>query len=291
MISILIPVYQYDIGALLSVLREQCEGKPVRIICLDDASPDPALVRRNREAAEKAGSLFLSNESNQGRTRCRNRLAGAADTDFLLFLDADVMPVSADFIDRYLDAVREADTDAFFGGYRYREDPVPGCMLRWEFGRKRESQTAAERQAHPYRHIFSGNLLIRKSLFEAIPFPDENTYGFDLLLSAALAESKAKVRHPDNPIWHDGLEPDAVFFAKSLQAVQARFRFLATHPALAVTNPMTRRFLQLRRLRLLGLAKAAFRLWEPLLKKRILAREPDLFCFDLYRLGYLCTLA
>src|SRR5436189_2661628 len=101
MISICIPVYNYHITGLVEALRKQAEQVkvPVEIIILDDAS-DPSFLQQNKPL-EKLADQYVIMPENLGRSGIRNQFLQYAMYDYCLFLDCDVIPVSANFLSVY----------------------------------------------------------------------------------------------------------------------------------------------------------------------------------------------
>lgn len=293
MLSILIPIYNYDISKLVDAIAGQ--GKvmniPFEIIGWDDCSNDENSTAKNSSLADKYSCFrYYKNEKNLGRTHTRNLLAEKAEYNWLLLLDADVLPVSDTFLLNYINAISESN-DVVFGGYQYaRTHDDATTHLRWKFGTYRESHAAIVRNERPYHYIFSGNLMIRKAVFRSIALPNENFYGMDNYFSYQLYKQQRTVFHIDNPIWHLGLEKNEVFFSKSLESVRIRKHYLPELVGNEDINSLLKNYRMLKRFYLDGIVKLGFLLTEPLLKKMILGKKSNLFCFDLYRLGYICSL-
>ncbi len=102
MLSILIPTYNYNIVALVSEIHRQISNTeiPFEIICLDDAST--VFVAENLVVQQLQNTQYQILQTNVGRSKIRNLLAQKAQYDWLLYLDADVMPKHHDFIERYI---------------------------------------------------------------------------------------------------------------------------------------------------------------------------------------------
>lgn len=290
MISIVIPVHNYLVLNLVKTIVHQISATDIdyEIICLDDASTNIEIINQNFEIQNFKNCFYYTNQTNLGRTQTRTLLAKKAKFDWLLFLDADVIPVSETFISNYISFLN-SNNDVVFGGcqyYDFHEDK--NTMLRWKFGKKRESQSAEERNRNPYNFLLSANILIRKNTFLSVPFPEKNHYGMDLFFCYNLLKMNAKTVHIDNPIYHLGLESNTVFFKKSLEAVENRVRYLAEVQEAENLNSFLKYYTKLKQYRLLSIVGFGFKLVEPILKYFILSKNPSIFCFDLYRLGYIC---
>ncbi|WP_163409653.1 glycosyltransferase family 2 protein [Flavobacterium ajazii] len=291
MLSILIPTYNYNVYNLVLELHKQCteSGIEFEIVCLDDASV--YYSAENQKIKELANCHYLVNDINSGRTFTRNKLAEKALYKWLLFLDADVIPVNSNFINNYISFLNNK-FQVVVGGYSYQEiKSEPEIIFRHKYGKDREEKVASKRNLTPYNYIFSGNILIWKETFKLTNYASENAfYGMDNFFAYQLFLNKIKVIHIENPIYHLGLETNQIFFEKSLKSVEMRKEFLIDCDQIEKINPLIKNYKKIKRYHLLPIAIFFFKISEPFLKRRILNKNPNLFCFDIYRLGYICTL-
>ena len=145
MISILIPTYNYKIVALVSEVHKQfSEIKAAfEIRVYEDGSSH--FLEENTNIQELKNVVYKQFSENKGRTATRNLLANDASYDWLLFLDADVLPKNSDFIATYLKAVEINDDPVIFGGITYvLEAPEKSKRLRWVYGKEREAKFPSE---------------------------------------------------------------------------------------------------------------------------------------------------
>lgn len=291
MLSILIPVYNYDVTALMQNLHEQCSALniPFEIVLADDKS-EAVYVETNKNQAGLLNCRFIENDINKGRTQTRKLLAETAIYNNLLFLDSDVLPASDTFIKNYLEVIDKAPV--VFGGISYKNEPKnPETILRLKYGLKRESKQAKVRNKKQYSNIFSANLLIKKQLFLENNFSEtSNLYGLDNYLSYELYRKNIPVLHIDNDVYHIGIEPNDIFFNKSLDSVKIRKQLLADKEGIGNINSLLKHYNYLKKYKLIPIASFTFKVFEPLLKNRIFSKNPNLFCLDLYRLGYICSI-
>lgn len=291
LLSILIPTYNYDITALVNAVHLQCIESEVmfEIIVLDDFS-----TIRYKEVNRKIVSMphcrYLENTTNFGRTLSRKKLADAAIFNTLLFLDADVIPVSEHFIENYMTFI--GYRGVVIGGIAYEKNAFnSNTALRQKYGQEREEKTATERNKNPYGSIFSGNLLLPKDVFLENNYPEKNNlYGMDIYFAYSLYKNKVPVTHTDNPIYHLGLEDNAIFFRKSIEAVKNRKELLTEAKRVEDMNSLLKHYKILKKYQLTPVVSLLFKIAAPLLKKMIMKKDPNLFCFDLYRLGYICAI-
>ena len=291
MLSILIPTYNYAILALVKNVHQQClEAKiPFEIICLDDQSDNDYQIE-NLNISTLPNCIYNVNQTNVGRTRTRQRLAEQAKYDWLLFLDADVIPVTSAFIQHYIDAIQP--NTVIFGGYQYEKESTDATkILRYRYGKEREEKYASERNKNPYTYVFSGNMLVPKSIFLNFNYQaNEKNYGMDIYFGYQLYQQHISVLHLDNPILHLGLETNEVYFQKALQGVESRKKYLLHEKGVDQMNPLVQAYAKLKKLGLTKLVAVGFKIVAPFLKKNILSTNPKLVYFDIYRLGYLCSL-
>ena len=122
MLSILIPVYNFNIVPLVTELHEQATKAsiPFEIIVLDDCSSE-LLRHQNKDVVNFPGVRFLELEKNIGRARIRNRLAEMAVYSTLLFLDCDSEIPSKNYIKHYLPWCDRLLVVC--GGRSYKPDP------------------------------------------------------------------------------------------------------------------------------------------------------------------------
>ena len=151
MLSILIPVYNWDVREFVSALRQQAIHAAIvyEIRCLDDCS-EQRYQLQNREIAKWSGVVYEELPRNIGRSAIRNQLGQAATFPFLLFIDCDSGIIRSDYLATYL---RYLDPKTILvGGTAYSPIPPkdPTQYLRWRYGTSRESRPVAIRQQHPW---------------------------------------------------------------------------------------------------------------------------------------------
>ena len=221
MLSVLIPCYNDDPTPLILELNRQGSSlsEPMEILVWDDASGQP--LREKLFGLPDETFQLKRSEHNQGRSATRELLAREAKFDWLLFLDADTLPVNTDFLQAYLGSIQSGHP-IVHGGVAYKDDPpAQQYLLRWTYGHEREMQKAEQRNKNPHL-VMTGNLLIRKNLFLELNRGMENFYGDDLLISARILEEQIPVLHIDNPVWHLGLEPSSDYLVKLMESDRIR---------------------------------------------------------------------
>ena len=118
MLSILIPIYNFDITQLVVELKKQINNldNTVEIIAFDDHSSH--YIEKNKKTAQKYNLNYDYLERNLGRSRIINLLAKNDNFEYLLILDCDVSPKSNLFLSKYLSEI-SLETEAIYGGRKH----------------------------------------------------------------------------------------------------------------------------------------------------------------------------
>ncbi len=224
MISLLIPVFDYDIVALVYYMHSGILKVPefCEIIVGDDGSS--AEFKNKYQSLEGEGIRIIYFEKNIGRAAIKNRLAMEAKGDYLLFIDADTMvPGTAEaYLEKWKPFLRQARVVS--GGILYHESKPgdPDRLLRWKYGRKREQKKASDRNKSPHANFTTFNVLFEKSVFSKIRFNEElRQYGHeDTLMGYQLKKAGIEVLHIDNGLVHEGLETNREFLNKTKLGIE-----------------------------------------------------------------------
>lgn len=292
MISLLIPTYNYNVYPLVLELYEQCEkcGIDFEIIVLDDCSSIHFPEHNQINDFEK--SRYLVNNKNLGRSATINKLAALSKFDYMLILEADAFPSQKNYIHLYLNSIQQKP-QAVFGGVNYAEvKPAKTAMLRWIYGKARESKSLDYRIANPFDIVFSWNLLIEKKLFLDLSFDSSiTTYGFeDLVFLKQLKSANVKIIQIENTLIHQNEEQSAVFTEKSKAAVGNLVDLYQRKILSGKDSNLLKAFEIVEKLQLVSTVAKFFIHFENKMEKNLLAKKPSLVIFDLYRLGYYCLL-
>ncbi|MCM0666173.1 glycosyltransferase family 2 protein [Flavobacterium tyrosinilyticum] len=292
MLSILIPVYNYNVLPLASELVKQCNSSGItfEIIFLDDASQKFVIENERINLFENASYSIL--EKNIGRSAIRNLLAQKAIYENLLFLDADTFPAHADFLSVYISQISNTEK-IVYGGILYESSkPAKKELLRWIYGKEREALSVSQRIKNPYLSFLTLNFLIKKNTFSKVRFNENipNLRHEDTLFSFELKQNQIEVLHIDNPVFHLGLEDSKTFLQKSEEAVLGLKNLIDSNLISPDYVKLAHYFQLIKKYHLISLTAFGFRIFKPLLKKQLLSAKPSLFLFDIYRLGYYCII-
>ncbi|MEM9921571.1 MAG: glycosyltransferase family 2 protein [Bacteroidota bacterium] len=286
MLSVLIPIYNFDVRPLLEALHRQClrSGVDFELICFDDGSTD-SFLKQNASIAQYTHCTYEVLPQNVGRSRIRNLLADAAIGEWLLFLDCDSQLASEQFIENYLS--HRQDRRVLCGGTIYAPHPPKDqrLHLHWLYGSKREALRAEQRMRKDQMGFTSNNFMIQKIYFNQIRFEEDiRQYGHEDTLFGLQAHAKEfEIFHLDNPVEHLGLEPWDVFLRKHRQAIENLLKLQKEHPG--VQTKLTKTFQQLERWGMAPALRFFHQIFGKVLYKQLGGSSPNLRLMDLYRLG------
>lgn len=288
MLSILIPVYNFDIRLLVNDLYQQLieADIPFEILCYDDGSQETFKNVNRPLILQFPNSPIIYQElpENMGRARIRNVLAQAAQYPYLLFMDCDSKVISPHYIQYYIQYLQH-DT-LLYGGRSYAPTPPQQAELRfhWYYGTQREQIPAEIRQQNPYHAFMTNNFLIPKAIFEQILFDERlKKYGHeDTLFGLALQKRQIKILHIDNPLEHIGLEEMGIFLHKTRQGIE-NLAFLAKEFPQLETK-LLKTYKNLKKFKLITIASFMLKILHPVIIKKINYKKINLQWFDLYKL-------
>ena len=290
MLSVLVPVFNWDVTDLVTTLHQQCMKLSIEfeVLAVDDYSTNLT----TREANSKINLehfRLIELDSNVGNAEARNILARTAKFSWLLFLDADMMPVHDHFVSLYLEQIQLDDFDIMSGGILYEKEVSSEFKLKWLHGTKTEEQLE---EKDPYLEIRGNNFLVRKPIFLQNPFGGlPESYGYvDTHFGLKLKQSKSRVKIIDNPCIHLGLETNEKFVEKHKKAIRNAFWMMNNQPDLAENLRIVKMYKKVQKLGLRKPIAWLFQLFEKTMLKNLHSKNPSLFVFQLYKLGYICTL-
>ena len=286
MLSICIPIYNYEIAALVSALRSQGGklGIPYELILVDDGSTE------YKEVNEAACSdlRYIALEKNIGRAKIRNLFLGYATFPYLLFLDCDSTVENPDFLANYA-AILRGKPKVVCGGSIYDyTNPPRAKKLRLKNGYFRESQAAAQRNRSPHKSFLTNNFLIHKDIFSTIRFDERLTeYGHeDTLFGHALKQHRIEILHVDNVVLNGNIDTNLAYLEKTKKSIENLVHILSyteQDPAFIANISLLRVYFKIQKIE--KLFYFVFRLTEPLMRYLFVQGIIQLYVFDFYKLG------
>ena len=295
MLSVLIPVYRYDVRDLVRELHRQCLQLEIlfEIRLLDDGSGE-SYCKINSGISELEHVVWGESPVNTGRSKVRNTLSKNAKYDWLWFLDCDGdARINSELASTFWNA-RKEDT-LISGGRVYQADAPENerLYLHWLWGSQRELLDPEIRMKAPVTTFLSNNFIIHRSLLEKIPFETQLVgYGYeDTLFAAELIAAGFKIQHINNPVLHAGLENMKDFLNKIEESLDNLFRLKELCSEKRITFPVRSKLMLLYRLIHFPLFRPFFAKWfirnKPHWRNQLLGKNPNLQVFDLYRLAFL----
>ncbi len=231
-LSVLTPFHRYDPSPLLKAMANAPAG--VEFVLLDDGSGSAELLARviNAAAELAAPVRIVVWGQNQGRAAGRNRLVAEARGDYVLFIDADMIPDTPDFLARWLDVAANAQPVVAFGGLSLDNIAVtPETALHHNLFAASDCRNARARSHSAAQFTASANLMVRRDFLAAHPFDHRFVgWGFEDVDWALSAATKIEILHVDNSATHAGLDDVETLIRKSAEAGPNFARLAAKHP-------------------------------------------------------------
>lgn len=296
MLSINIPVYNVEVTELVWQLKQQAEkiSSDIEIIVYDDGSSENFKLE-NRKLADIPQVFYHEMEKNLGRTAIRNLMGLESQKPYLLFIDADSKLISEDYLKKYIELAKPGAV--LCGGTSYsKQEPESEKLLRWVYGHRREAISAEERNRKKGFIITSNNFLIDRKTFQKIHFRENiGPYGHeDTLLGFDLFQAGIQPLHINNPVEHTGLE-DSVTFLKKTKAALENLLFISEkivpEPGEFQNRmPFLNRYRKITKIFPPFVFKWFFNFFRQAIEKNLTGKNPSLFLFNLYKLGYFASL-
>lgn len=287
MLTVLIPTYNFNTYPFVEELHKQLieVGEEFQIICLDDGSKSELNIE-NDKINKLSNSYFEALENNIGRSAIRNLLVKKASYEWLLFLDADGSPKNNNFIQLYIDFIKEENEySGFIGGRIHKYEKRKN--LRVKFGLEREEVSVKIRNLSPYRFLFTSNMLLNKKVFKDTGFNESlKGYGYeDVLFGNSIRDLGHKVLHINNPVFHLDIEDNKVFVEKTKQGLTNLF-FLKNQKLVTENDiKLLKYFNTIDKFKITNFLKNRVNLFA-----KLAIKTSSLTFYDLFKLSYLCYL-
>lgn len=293
MLSICIPVYNYDVTALVNCIHEQLIIAKINfeIIVIDDCSES-----RFRQSNSVVASLatYVQLEKNIGRAKIRNLFLDHVKYDYLLFLDCDSKLISNDFVANYISAIELNSPKIICGGRIYAQSCTNRSKrLRWRYGKAFESKTVDERRKNPNHSFMTNNYVIHKSVFKEVQFDERLTlYGHeDTVYGLELKLHDVDVTHIDNPVMDNNIELNDVYLLKTEESIINLTQIIKNYDHNFVKDiRLVNTYFKLKSWRLLFLIRFSFFLFGKPIKYFLRHGYVNLSLYGLYKLGLFISL-
>lgn len=235
-LSVLVPTYRDAPARMIAAMAGLPGAADTHMILFDDGS--------GRELEAECAALetwpgpasLIVSDDNLGRSGARNRLLAHAGTDWVLLLDADMLPDGPDFLQHYLDAIEKADGPMLVaGGFSLEQVEIgPETRLHAAQSERSECLAAAVRAEQPGRYVFTSNILVHREVLQAIDFDEGfSGWGWEDVDWGLRVAARYPVQHIDNTATHLGLDTDAALMRKYGGSGANFARLVERHPEAA----------------------------------------------------------
>lgn len=292
MLSILIPVYNYNVFSLVEELKRQADNLGIiyEILVQDDLSQK--FINENTQINTLENCIYSINAENLGRGRNINLLCSKSKYNYVLIMEADALPENESYLKNYIELLSKKP-EVVFGGVKY-PDTIPSKekILRWKYGIQRETKSLNQRLQNHYNFVFTWNLLLKKEILLQFPFPEFiHDYGYeDLIFIENLRLNSVPVIHVENFLIHYNNEYSIDFIKKSERAVRNLYNLIQFHKIDPKSIRITKAYVLLKKLHLIGFIKTIYKIVKNKVLANLTSGNPNLYLLDFYKLGYYCHL-
>ena len=295
MISICIPIYNYDVTTLINELDRQAKQEkiPFEILLIDDRSTQKYKALNNAVCGKHN---YIELDKNIGRSRIRNRFLQHATHNNLIFLDCDSEIITKTFIAEYVKFINQNENyNVVCGGSVYdKTPPAKNKMLRWKYGIKKESKPVDIRSLSPNKAFKTNNFMIGKHVFDVVKFDERIVdYGHeDTLFGYQLQKNKFTVSHIENPVLNWDIEDNSEFLRKTeigIVNLVKILHYVDDDPEFISNVSLLEYYEKAKSMKLVWFIKLKFVFLKPILKFLFMQGYVNLRLFAFYKLGFLCT--
>lgn len=286
MISILVPVYKFDVQNLVRQIYAQIQssGIEAELIVLDDGSG----IEWETLKQEFSSFSFLSNPTNKGRSFSRNRLVQLATYENLIFLDCDVeLGHHPDWLKTYARMLQSDKPAVYYGSCVYPSERPEDAkfLLHWLYGHKKENPALEYRRKHPVSTFHTVNFACKRSLCILQPFDEQlSRYGHeDSLWARQISERGIPIIHIQNPVTHLGLHNHRQFLRNT--AASVKNSVLLIKKGLSLPSLLNSWYIRMERIRLTASLYYIYRLLERRIVRNLLGSNPNLYCLTVFKMG------
>jgi glycosyltransferase involved in cell wall biosynthesis len=234
-LTIASPYLNDDPSVWINALIGNELAKNVQIVIVDDGTNDNELdnkicgILKNWPGQAKRIRL----EKNIGRAGARNLAIDNSDGDYILFIDADMVPADEKFLARYFEIIERKAAAVVFGGFKVKETNVDhDKLLCYDLAMRSDCQEAQIRANRGAYAVASNNLLARADLCKTQRF-DSKFIGWgweDTEWAIRVVNLGYGLLHIDNPALHFGLDSSKTMLKKYQEAGLNLAYMVKKHP-------------------------------------------------------------
>lgn len=290
MISVLIPIYNQDVNALVTELHRQLRQETIdfEILCFDDASQQQ-WQPKNRSITKLEAVRYEELPQNLGRSKIRNALIEEAAYETLLCLDSDSKLISDSFIQTYVEALDNGQVINGGRSYPTQRPTSDDLMLHYTYGIKKESKTAAQRTIKPGLYFHTNNFLVSRDIARAYPFAESlSVHGYeDLAFATRLQRDGIAIHHIDNPVEHEDIISAKDFLVKMEESSYSLAQLYKQKEIMR--TPMIKAYEFLSRTKTLGGFLKFYKYQQQAILKNLHSAKPSMRYLDVYKLYHFCV--
>ena len=293
MLSVLIPIYNYNAYPLVLELHKQCLECAIdfEILCQDDASHSELNIE-NYKINSLTNCNFTELKVNIAHRQNRNFLANKAQYENLLFIDGDSIVIRSNYISSYISWV--TNFDIVYGGRIHPQKcPSNNQKLRWKYGKFIEDKKVEKRNSAPFQSLLFNNTVIKKAWFDKVKFDSQLIkYGHDdTQLSCQLSKFNLKLKHIDNPVEHGDIDSNEDYLIKSKSSIENLIVLFEEKKINADFSRLMSLLLVFNKLHLTYLISVIYKNIEGYLINNLKGENPNLLLYNVFRIGCLCKIS
>lgn len=195
----------------------------VQIILIDDGTNNDATDKAICDLLAKwpGPAVRLRLPVNKGRSAARNLAIEHANGEYMLFIDADMVPAHDDFLDKYFEVIDRKSAAMVFGGFSVPDENIPHDLrLCFDLAMRADCMAAEFRARRGAYAVASNNVMALKKVFELEPFdPNFKGWGWeDTEWAIRVTNAGFGLIHIDNPAFHHGLDTSETMLKKYREA-------------------------------------------------------------------------
>lgn len=223
LLSIASPYFRDNPVPLIEAFSNLDGAQFVEIVLVDDGSADDILDKKVIAALNKwpGAAKRIRLAQNSGRSSARNRAIAECSANYVLFVDADMLPQDPTFFNRYLELIKKSASAVVYGGFTTdAQNVTKDTLLHHSLSQAGDCKPAIERRIKGAYAVASNNLLVRRDVLENEPF-DSGFVGWgweDTEWALRIVKAGYGLVHIDNLAIHVGLDSTEVMLKKYMEA-------------------------------------------------------------------------
>ena len=140
-----------------------------------------------------------------------------------------------------------------------------------------------------YQSLLFNNTLIKKDVFNLVKFDTSLVkYGHDdTQFSYQLMLKKVKILHIENPVEHNDLDTNLLFYSKMKNSLENLYYLFKNNKIDKSFSKLVYLIEILKKFKLLYFVGKIYVFFENKIEKNLIGKNPKLWVFNIFRIGYL----